>query len=160
MLQTSMLVKDKLKFRQDCSWSEILHSYNILFSPFRDHDLAIQYTRKSLPFIVRKRLCQLRLGCLPLKIHTDRFKKEIIPPDKRFCTQSKCDKNIVVENELHFLCTCKQYTALRTTLYSKIEIPGFINFPKVEQFRYLLTTSSISNIVGQFIVDAFDIREK
>ena len=142
----------------------MLRSYNFLFSPFTDHCTATNYINISLPFIVRKRLCQLRLGCLPLKIQTDRYIKPRIPPEERFCCQPECNTfstgNRPVENELHFLIICKQYELIRQSLFSKIDLPGFSNMTSFDKFRYLLTSSNVARIVGQFITDAFDIHIK
>ena len=73
LLQESLLEKDICKFVQDCSKSRMLRTYNTLLSPFVDHSFVTKYVKFNLPFIVRKRLCQIRLGCLPLKIQTDRY---------------------------------------------------------------------------------------
>ena len=53
---------------------------------------------------------------------------------------------------------CSQYDSLRNTLYSKIEFPGFATLTNREKFVYLLTNQSVSKIIAQFIVDAFDER--
>ena len=92
-------------------------------------------------------------------MQTDRYKK--IPPNHRYCVQPNCNPSngiIPVEDELHFLCICKEYDSLRKTLYSKIEFPSFEYLFDFEKFRYLLTSSHVARIVGQFIVDAYDLR--
>jgi hypothetical protein len=144
MLQDSLLQKDNIKFKQDCSQSSMLRSYNTLFSPFIDHSCSTKYVTLNLPFIIRKRLCQLRLGCLPLKIQTDRYIKPRIPPEERFCCQPRCISsstgNRPVEDEMHFLLICEQYKSLRESLYSKIDLPGFMNMPDSDKCRHLLTS--------------------
>ena len=70
----------------------------------------ISYTRLCLPFILRKRLAQLRLGCLPIRIETDRYTRPIVHRDQRYCLQPNCDNNVSnlsdeakhIENEYHF----------------------------------------------------------
>ena len=78
MLQDSLLKKDCANFTKECSKLPKLRTYNQIVSPFISHD-AVHYTRLCLPFIVRKRLAQLRLGVLPLRIETDRYKRVKIP---------------------------------------------------------------------------------
>jgi hypothetical protein len=67
LLQESLMKKDICKFVQDFSKSSMLRTYNTLLSTFVDHSFLTKYVKFNLPFIVRKRLCQLKLGCLPLK---------------------------------------------------------------------------------------------
>ena len=113
-----------------------------------------------------KRLSQLRLGCLPIRIESDRYTRPIVHRDLRYCLQPKC-KNVAnnlddnlkdVENEFHFLIVCSQYDSLRNVLYSKIESPSFATMTDHDKFVYLLTTPSVAKIVAQFIVDALDDR--
>ena len=73
LLHCSLLKKDVAMFRRDCNNSTKLRTYNTLFSPEISHVSLMSYTRQILPFIHRKRLAQLRLGCLPLRVETDRF---------------------------------------------------------------------------------------
>ena len=152
--------------RRECLKSDKLRTYNTLFDPFVPHESVIAYTRQCLPFILRKRLSQLRLGCLPIRIESDRYTRPIVHRDLRYCLQPKC-KNVAnnlddnlkdVENEFHFLIVCSQYDNLRSVLYSKIESPSFPSMTDQNKFVYLLTTQSVAKIVAQFIVDAFDDR--
>ena len=87
--QVSFLTKDCANFTRECSKLPKLRTYNHIVSPFISHE-AVHYTRLCLPFIVRKRLAQLRLGVLPLRIETDRYKCVKIPPERRFCIQPNC----------------------------------------------------------------------
>ena len=160
-LTESLLAKDIEMFRKECKNSPKLRTYNTLFCPFVSHDSTVQYTRLSLPFVVRKKLAQLRLGVLPIKIESDRYNKVKTPAHLRFCIQPNCTvKNVSVEDELHFLCTCSHYANLRADLYSKINIPNFSELNNNDKFRYMLTTPTIARNVGQFIIDAFDSRLK
>ena len=160
ILQDSLLSKDISMFKKECKQSVKLRTYNLLFSPFIPHVNTTAYSRLCLPFIVRKRLAQLRLGVLPIKIETDRYLN--VPADQRFCTQPNCkhdgDNLSYIEDEQHFIIQCHQYDDLRTDLYSKISIPGFSFFSDYDKFIYLLTCKDVAKITGQFIVDAFDKR--
>ena len=162
MLQDSLLTKDCANFTKECSKLPKLRTYNHIVSPFISHD-AVHYTRLCLPFIVRKRLAQLRLGVLPLRIETDRYKRVKIPPERRFCIQPNCanlNTNFVVEDERHFLICCDQYKNLRLKLFADVSIcfPDFVLLSDYEKFNFLLTKSNIAKIVGQFIINAFDQR--
>ena len=160
MLYDSLFNKDLAMFRSKCLAATKLRTYNTLFSPFVPHLSTVKYTRSCLPFILRKRLAQLRLGVLPLKIETDRFLK--IPAHERLCIQPKCisqnHENKPVEDEYHFLLHCRQYSDLRQHLYSNIPAPNFINLSDNDKFVYLLTNVSVARLVGQFITNAFDAR--
>ena len=107
ILHDSLLEKDLVVFRTNCLSATKLRTYNTLFSPFVPHLTTVKFTRLCLPFIVRKRLAQLRLGVLPLKIETDRYLK--IPVSERHCTQPKCvnitdrQENKLVEDERHLM---------------------------------------------------------
>ena len=165
-LENSLLEKDISQFKTQCSKSPKLRTYNSLFSVFVDQKLSDSYTRLCLPFIVRKRLSQLRLGVLPLRIETDRFSRVKVDAKSRFCRQPQCKNCIVttppdqleVENEFHFLMYCNQYDHLRSVLFSKLSCPQFDQMNDQNKFCYMLTCPLVARIVGQFIIDAFDAR--
>ena len=128
----------------------------------------ISYTRLCLPFILRKKLAQLRLGCLPIRVETDRYTRPIVHRDQRYCLQPKCDNTISnlsddvkhIDNEFHFLLKCSQYSDLRYEMFKKVKVEHhvFAQLNDHEKFVYLLSTQSEAKIVAQFIVDAFDER--
>ena len=128
--------------------------------------LSENFTRLCLPFIVRKRLSQLRLGVLPLRIETDRYQRVKNDASERFCKQPKCTNNVAtaagktfyVEHEFHFLLECKQYDNLRNVLLGRLSCPEFDQLNNQNKFCYMLTRPSVARIVGQFIIDAFDER--
>ena len=153
-------------FRRDCINAPKLRTYNTLFSPEISHVSLVSYPRLIMPFIHRKKLAQLRLGCLPLRIETDRFSRPIVPSHQRYCLQPLCKNTIEnlsdddkqIEDEFHFLLICSQYNQLRNVMFSKIEIPGFHDFSDQDKFIYLLTSRPAVKYVAQFIVDAFEQR--
>ena len=71
--------------------------------------MATKYVQLNLPFIVRKRLAQIRLGVLPIRIESDRYARDKIAAELRFCKQPQCVNQTVpncealVEDEMHFL---------------------------------------------------------
>ena len=131
---------------------------------------SIKICNKILPgyvchsLIVRKRLSQLRLGVLPLRVETDRYQRVKIDASERYCRQPKCTNNIgtvktfEVENEFHFLVKCKQYDHIRNALFAKLSCPEFDQLNEQNKFCYMLTRPNVARTVGQFIIDAFDER--
>jgi hypothetical protein len=144
--------------RNQCLKTKMLCTYNCLFPPFSDYDISTKYCKLPLPFILRKRLAQLRLGCLPIRIHADRFSRNPLPRELRMCEQPECNKT-EVESEIHFLCVCDQYSALRAQLYKDVDDNNFVNLSDYKKFRYLLSTPSVARLVAQYIVNAFDARQ-
>ena len=70
-------------------------------------------------------LTKLRTSCHCLEIEVGRYHKPTsTPPDLRLCTV--CEE---AENEVHFVCDCLRYQALREDLYSVVstDIPEFIH---------------------------------
>ena len=167
ILQESLYNKDVQMFRNQCAQSPKLRTYVKLYSPFTDHNYTIQYTRMCLPFIIRKRIAQIRLGVLPIRVETDRYLKNRTPAESRYCLQPNCqntlqndNNNLKIEDEIHFLCQCNEYQNIRNDLYSRIEMTGFNNFSDEEKFRYLLTSKTAIKMVGQCIIDMFDKSQK
>jgi hypothetical protein len=167
MLHDSLLEKDIAVFRKECIKLPKLRTYNALFSPFYNYTSTTHYTRLCLPFIIRKRLAQLRIGVLPIRVETDRYQRIKTPADQRYCIQTKCKNKILcnpnqleVEDERHYLINCHQYTDLRNVLFKKVteQFPHFSTTCDYEKFNILLNSSNIAKTVGQFIVNAFDER--
>ena len=85
---------------------------------------------------------------------------------ERYCRQPKCSNNDVtavvktfeVENEFHFLVKCKQYDQLRIVLFSRLSCPEFDQLNDQNKFCFMLTRPHVARLVGQFIIDAFDLR--
>ena len=164
LLSESLFKKDIDMFASQCLKSPKLRTYHTLFPPFEEHTLATKYVQLNIPFIVRKRLAQIRLGVLPIRIESDRYARDKIAAELRFCKQPKCTNQTVpnceltVEDEVHFMLHCKQYEKLRSDLYSKIDMPGFSQLTDRLKLKYLLTCENLARIVGQFVKDAFDKR--
>ena len=166
LLESSLVSRDQFKFRSDCLKSDKLRTYNSLFTSNIPYFSVISYTRLCLPFILRKRLAQLRLGCLPIRIETDRYTRPIVHRDQRYCLQPNCDNTVSnlsdnakhIENEYHFIMKCSQYDQLRSEMFAQIQAVEFSQMNDVAKFIFLLTTQSVAKLVAQFIVNAFDAR--
>ena len=163
-LSKSLLSKDIEMFDTQCKKSPKLRTYCTLFPPFEDHSLSTKYVHLNLPFLIRKRLAQIRLGVLPIRIESDRYARDKVAAELRYCKQPKCvnqtspNCKFIVEDEVHFLLHCKQHEKLRSELFSKIDEPSFSALTDRLKVKYLLTCENIARVVGQFIKDAFDKR--
>ena len=110
------------------------------------------YVKLNLTRSQRSLLCQLRIGILPLPIETGRFRDiRGIQENQRFCTFCKDQ----IENELHFMFTCRQYNNEHTSFLSSIEpLIGSL----ADQFKFL------SNIhprrLSKFICYIWSTRKK
>ena len=166
LLENSLASRDQYKLRSDCLKSDKLRTYNSLFTSNIPYFSVISYTRLCLPFILRKRLAQLRLGCLPIRIETDRYTRPIVHRDQRYCLQPNCDNTVSnlsdnakhIENEYHFIMKCSQYDQLRSEMFAQIQADEFSQMNDDAKFIFLLTTPSVAKLVAQFIVNAFDAR--
>ena len=101
----------------------------------------------------RSTLAQFRMGVLPLEIETGRFKN--IQPEERYCVL--CNQGLV-EDEKHFLCTCKLYASIRNELFTNVQQgnANFNNWNRDEIFCYLM--SNEWKLVSNFL--AWIIRTK
>ena len=164
LLSDSLLKKDVEMFASQCRKSPKLRTYHTLFPPFEEHNLSTKYVKLNLPFIVRKRLAQVRLGVLPIRIESDRYARVKIAAELRFCKQPHCINQTVpnceaiVEDEVHFMLQCKHYEKLRSDMFSKVVLPGFSQLTDRLKFKHLLTCEDLARTVGQYIINAFDKR--
>ena len=151
-------------FANQCKKSPKLRTYCTLFPPFEDHVLSTKYVHLNLPFLIRKRFAQIRLGVLPIRIESDRYARDKVAAEHRYCKQPKCvnqtppDGKFIVEDEVHFLLHCQQHEKLRSEMYSKIAVPSLSDLTDRLKVKYLLTCENIARDVGQFVKDAFDKR--
>ena len=95
------------------------------------------------------------MGVLPLEIETGRFKN--IQPEERYCVL--CNQGLV-EDEKHFLCTCKLYASIRNELFTNVQQgnANFNNWNRDEIFCYLM--SNEWKLVSNFLDQAWIIRTK
>ena len=66
---------------------------------------------------LRKSLCKFRIGCHQLKIEKGRYQHPVPPPTERLCKPCTVD---CVENVIHFLIECQEYTLLREVLHGEV----------------------------------------
>ena len=89
----------------------------------------------------RRSLTKLRLSSRYLEIERGRHTKPVTPVIERLCIV--CG---VVDDELHFVTSCKKHTTERERLYSYVDchVPNFCNLNNAERFIYLLTNENPS----------------
>ena len=88
----------------------------------------------------RRSLTKLRLSSHNLEIERGRHTKPVTPVIERLCIVC------VVDDELHFVTSCKKHTTERERLYSYVDshVPNFCNLNNAERFIYLLTNENPS----------------
>ena len=152
MLSQSLLLKDQTRWKNDCSTMPKLRTY----ITFQDFFCDKAFINKPLTFIQRKFLAKLRLGILPLRLETARYQRPTRPEHERVCLI--CGNLNEIENESHFLLSCKAYTGLRNALLNQIEDSDFPLWDDPKKLRYLTCDPTIVKSTAQFIISAFDIR--
>ena len=93
--------------------------------------LEINLTRRQ-----RSLVAQLRLGILPLSLATGRYFR--IPIEMRYC--KTCKQNII-EDPVHFLCECSEYTYERQQLLSNtsISLCKYGSLSAIENFLHIIS---------------------
>ena len=102
----------------------------------------------------RSLFTQFRHGILPLKIETGRFRN--LPVEQRICELCQMD---MVEDEVHFLCTCPLYVNIRYSLFKKAADfdKDFVNLDVERKCVFLM--KNFWKDVSNFIVAAWGIRQ-
>ena len=104
-------------------------------------------------------LAKLRISNHQLEIEAGRYKKKEI--DQRLC--KVCNGNVCVEDEFHFLVTCKAYQAERNDFFRKLNaiIVPFESYTSQEQFLFLMSTSNteVLKLLMHFIEICLQIRQ-
>ena len=113
-----------------------------------------EYVKSNISRYTRSLFAQFRLGILPLKIESGRFKRQ--PLAERIC--ENCTLN-EIEDEIHFLCKCPLYSSLRFALFKKAtELSERFNFLS-EDDKFLFLMNNMWRDVAHFVVNAWRIRQ-
>lgn len=117
---------------------------------------------------IRKRvlLTKFRTGVAPLRIETGRYERPRIEANLRVC--ACCGS--AVEDEMHFVMECVQYTSRRNVFIQQVrsyaDHDTTINIPNndasdQQMFIFLFTSASpfVCRALADFIWDAFKIRD-
>jgi hypothetical protein len=100
-----------LKWSRDIQTVPKLRTYRLYKTEFG----CEEYVKLNLRKYERSLLSQFRCGILPLRVETGRYIGE--PVETRLC--KFCNLN-TVEDEKHFLLSCKLYDVIRQNVYSDI----------------------------------------
>jgi hypothetical protein len=109
------------------------------------------YNEPYTSIIMKKRyrtvFAKFCLGVAPLRIETDRYSAQYIPPEQRICLL--CHMNSI-EDEMHVLCQCPTYTAERVELFTyAIDINSdFSTMNDAEKFIYLMSNAEMCKITA------------
>ena len=102
----------------------------------------------------------MRTSAHNLMIERGRYIRPRISPDNRIC--SNCNSG-EVEDELHFLINCTQYSKHRNTLYSNVRdgINNFDNLNDYDKFISLMSSQDFDVLLPllKFTRDVFMERE-
>ena len=79
------------------------------------------YLDYNIPKTLRNKLTKIRISAHSLVIETGRYTKPVTPSDQRTCKYCKH----LVEDEIHFLFQCPQYSSIRSKfgIYEKVLAP-------------------------------------
>jgi len=102
----------------------------------------------------RSLFTQFRHVILPLRIETGRFRN--LPVEQRICELCELD---MVEDEVHFLCTCPFYVKARLLLFNKAADldDNFVNLDVGSKFVFPM--KNVWKEVSKCIIVAWDIRQ-
>ena len=121
---------------------------------FKDNINTEPYVKFLMSKRARSLFTQFRHGILPLKIETGRFRN--LPVAQRICELCQMD---IVEDEVHFLCTCPLYVNIRYSLFKKAADfdKDFVNLDVERKCVFLMKI--FWKDVSNFVVTAWGIRQ-
>lgn len=128
--------------------SEKLRYYNLYkYDKYTEDFLHLNITRYQ-----RSLLAQFRCGILPLEIEVGRYRN--IKLHERICRIC----NTSVEDEIHFLCECEQYSDLRISLFqSALEVDSMFEH-KDNLDKFVCLMSNCQKTVSTFLLKAVQRR--
>ena len=138
---------------QDINKNPILRTYNMLKWEYKPE--PYMYLVKSQKY--RNALTKIRASSHILEIERGRYTRPKTPISERLCPQCQ-----VVDDEHHFLTSCKSIADERSVLYTKISAchNGFMSMDEQEKFIFLLSNNDaqILTWTGKFIYNGFQKR--
>ena len=109
----------------------------------------------SITCIQRSYLTQLRLGILQINVENGGYKNMTL--EKRIC--NICDSNNV-EDEIHFLFTCKTYKTERTKWFGKMDINIDILRTLTDDYNELLQTIfNYPSATAYYVIECIEKRK-
>jgi hypothetical protein len=137
-----------------------LRTYRTLKRQFGKESYVDNFLSKNR----RSILAQMRTGTSFLRIETGRYERQVgangrfekLPAEKRLCRLCQANE---IEDELHFLLKCKQYTQARVILRYNVEKLGGIYGENPENLAKLLSEKQFLGITADFLQFALEIRK-
>ena len=125
------------------------------FLKIKDFGQISPHVGRTLSFVERKVVSQLRLGVLPLRLETARYLRPILPETERVCYCSSGE----VENELHFMFQCAKYDDLRSNWLNNLLLPeNFLNLSPSDKLNLVLNIPENIKPTARYLVAALDLR--
>ena len=154
-LKCKMKMTQRIDLEMKCANKPQLRKY----VEFKDFKGKPPFLVKPLTFIQRKFLCKLSVSCLELRICTGRYTNT--PEADRVCTVTEeCRTESCVESESHFLFYCNGYRQMRQQLLDSITVPdNFHQLTDNNKIKVLINPDNVKR-TAQFIVEAFNHRNK
>ena len=148
-------VNERIKVVAEQSWKFDIQSKPKLrtYIQYKNNYDTEPYVKRLQNRRERSLLAQFRLGVLPLRIETGRFRN--LPCEQRIC--QICDMN-KVEDEFHFIMECPIYQFLRDRLFNHAQNLNneFNDLPDVPQFLFLV---SLWRETARYIESAWNLRQ-
>ena len=140
----------ELEWRKDVIKKPKLRTY----VTFKDSFATEDYVRSNISRSARSLLAQFRIGILPIKVETGRFKNLAV--SERIC--EVCSLNMV-EDEKHFLCVCPIYDRQRLILYEKANAlcPQFPNMSIDDKFIFIV--KNMWRAMSVYLMSSWKIRQ-
>lgn len=113
---------------------------------FKHEFYTEDYVKMYLPRYERSLLARLGCGVFPLRIETGRFQNIKDPVTNKF-RKMKVEERIcifcqndAIEDELHFICICEQYSEFRDILFDSVsdKCQRFIGLHVADKMNYLI----------------------
>ena len=102
---------------------------------FKDAIYPEPYVLRINSRLKRSLLAQLRIGILPIRVETGRFRGLTV--EERVCEMCNLGK---IENEINFICECPLYDAMRANLFEATLAvnPNFLTLNLENKFIFLM----------------------
>ena len=110
-------------------------------------------------FKLRQVICKIRISAHPLRIETDRYKKNYVNRTLRKCLYCNLNK---IEDEIHFVTECPLYDTQRNDFFTEIssKCKNFYNLDNSSKFVWLFTQENLDmcKSLGCYLCENLIIR--
>ena len=139
-------------FKQD--WQSTLDNSTML-DTYRQFKTSFEYEEylDLLPRSLRFYFCRLRMSVHNLRIQTDRYARNNVPRNERYCL---CCNSRDIEDEFHFICICPCFMEIRRKYLDR---RYYVN-PSVYKYLELLKSTCKNKLINLslFVKESLYIR--